>query len=92
MPLSLVEAMTSGTDDYSLLVEMREAKEKAFALYQGFKLDTTAHSVLDVAYFEDWSSAGDSLTQASNLTPGCTDIDASSYSAGMSCHFVNLFG
>ena len=45
-----------------------------------------------VENFDASSSAGDSLTLASSLTSGCSDVSAASYSAGSSCHFVNLFG
>ena len=92
-PLSLIADMTSDGEEYSLLIEMGETKEKAFALYQGFKIDLTSpSSILVIENFEDSSSAGDSIYEQSSLTSGCSDIGAVSYSAGSSCHFVNLFG
>ena len=92
-PLSLIADMTSDGEEYSLLIEMRETKEKAFALYQGFKIDlSSTTSALIVEKFDASSSAGDSLTLASSLTSGCSDVSAASYSAGSSCHFVNLLG
>ena len=85
--------MTSDGEEYSLLVEMRKAKEKAFALYHGFKIDLSSPtSVLQVDNCEYASSAGDSLTWSSNLVQGCIDIFAPEYSPGASCHFANLFG
>ena len=52
VPLSLIEMMTSNPDEYSLMVELREGKEKAFALYQGFTIDlSSTTSVLLVENF-----------------------------------------
>lgn len=85
--------MTQGTDEFSLVVELREAKESASALYQGFQIDLlSTTSVLKVASYDDSSSAGNSLTLSANLQASCTDIHNDIYIGFTSCHSVNLFG
>ena len=76
----------------SLLLEMRESREHAFALYQEFSIPyESSYYYIRVNEYDPGSTAGNSLVLTPDIVSGCVPIFYKTYYAHR-CHNASPFG